>query len=677
MDPIPPTPLRGAVLAVTLALLGGCTIENPELPTFESEWLIPLGTTIKTVDELLGNQPSVVSGPDGVLSLQSDGQLDGVALGDRLDLRLGAMSTTAQIGSIDLPASSPISFDYRLGDLYPAANGLAGSSLPVPPFTFGMTSTPQDLPGFTSATIASGGIQIDVRNGLPVSVGGSAPPEQIQIDLVDSRTGSVLGSVTVAAAIAAGGQTREFLDLAGVTVPDSVAVRLSGGSSGSGGTAVTIDPNVSLAIDVQTTALVVSAAEAPIGAQSFQDSTNLTLPDSIRIQTATIASGSLDLTLRNDLPVDIDAVLRIDRLFDSAGQAFRLPLTVSAASSARQVVDLAPYHFDFATQLGQQLDVMVDISTPGSGGSSVTIRSGDQVSLDIAPIALLLQSVTGVLDPIGFDLATTTTTLDLPADLQDLQLSRAELVLALQTTLGMGAVIDLHLAGQSRDGTVVPLDIRVDLPPAPSGEQLVHNVVINETNSTILDFLNNLPTTIDVSGRATVGDGVTLGEVAVDDTISARYSIRAPLTVAILAQVIDIEASAITLDPEIRDQIDQRVVSLDLQAEIRSSLPIEARAWIGLGADSTAVHDNPQLQLGPIDIPAAGALRNDGTRPMATAESQVLVQNADIPVVTQPQLFQGLRVEIPGTDGNFVTIRGSDYLEIRGFLRAQLKVGKF
>jgi hypothetical protein len=669
-------PLRGAVLALALGTVAGCTIENPELPTFESEWLIPLGTTVKTVDELLGDQPSVVTQPDGTLALQSDGQLDAVAFGDQLDLTLAGISTIAQIGSIDLPPSSPISFDYRLADLYPASVGLAGLSLPVPPFTFGTTSTAQDLPGFTAATISSGGIQVSVRNGLPVPVGGSTPPEQIQIELLDATTLSVLGAVSIASAIAAGGQSQEFLDLAGVTMPDSVAVRLSGGSVGSSGSSVTIDPNASLAVDVQTTALVVSAARAPIGAQGFQDSSSVLLPDSIQIQSATIASATLDVSLRNDLPIDVTATMTISSLLDAADQPFRLALPAAAATSASRSIDLSPYHFDFGAGLGQQLDVLVDVSTPGSGGSSVTIQSTDVVSLDIAPLDIRFQSVRGVIDPIIVDLASTTTTLELPAELDDLQLARAELTLALQTTLGMAAMINLDLDGRNRDGVVVPLAVAVNLPAAPPGQQLVYNVVLNETNSTIIDFLNNLPTTIDVSGTASVGDGVTVGEVAVDDSLAARYSISAPMTVAILAQVIDIEATSISLDADLRDEIDQRVVSLDLEAEVLSSLPIAARAWIGLDADSTAVYDAPQLQLGPIDIPAAGAIRNDGTRPTATSNSQVLVQQSDIPVVTQPQLYQGVRIEIPGTAGNFVTVRAGDTLEIRGFLRARVRVGE-
>jgi hypothetical protein len=157
--------------------------------------------------------------------------------------------------------------------------------------------------------------------------------------------------------------------------------------------------------------------------------------------------------------------------------------------------------------------------------------------------------------------------------------------------------------------------------------------------------------------------------------VSARYSITAPMTVAVLAQVVDLDAAAIDLDDDLRDQIQRRVVSLDLEAEIHSTLPLNARAWIGLDTDSTAVHENPQLQLGPIEIPAAGSLRGDGTRPEATSESQIQVARAEVPVITQPRLFQGVRVEIPGTSGNFVTVRANDSLEIRGFLRARLKVG--
>ena len=646
------------------------------MPSFDSEWLVPLGTTSRTVEELLEGDETLVIGPQGEISLATEGELEPVALGDQLDVSLDGLSLDAEIGPVDLEPTDPIDFDYRLGDLYPAAETLDGASAPVPAFTFDLASEGRDLPGFTTATLAEGELRMRVHNGLPVPVGGTSAPERIAVQLLDASDHTLLGTVDFPEPIGPEGWDQRGLDLRGLTLPDSVAVRLAGGSPGSQGSAVIIDADAVLAVTVETVGLRVSSARAPVGAQSFADTSAVELADSIRVQSADIASGSLDLHLRNDLPLDLDLTLHVDRLLDPGGRPFSVDIPLPGGSTRDLNQDLAAHRLDFGPQLGTELEIRLEAVTPGSDGADILVDATDVVRLELAPLDLRFARVTGVIDPLEVDLASSSTSIELPDELEDLELAQAELRLGLRSSLGMGARIDLRLEGRDDGGTVVPLDVAVDLPPAEAGQTLVHNVVLDQNNSDLLAFLNNLPTTIDIDGRATVGDGVTLGEVAVDDSVSARWSIRAPMTVALLDQVVELDVARVELDEDLREEIDLRVRELDLEAEVLSTLPIGARAWIGLDADSTAVQENPSLRIGPIEIPAAGSLRADGSRPRAEAGSRIHVAEEDVDVVTRPSLYQSVRIEVPGTEGRFVTLRANDTIELRGFLRVRVRLGE-
>lgn len=658
----------------TLVVLAGCTIEEPTLPTYETEWLIPLGDYEETVQEIIEDEPDFVVGPDGAISLATDGDIDGVEVGDELDVDVDGLSFSAAIGAVTLDASDPLGFDNRLGDLYPPAEAADGLTVPVPGFTFDLATEPQDIPGFESATLSAGGLRVEVQNGLPVEVGGTAPPDQLTIRLFDPATDATILDVTVAAAITPGGTFERTYDLSGETIPDEVAVQLTGGSPGSA-TPVLVDADAQLAVLVQTTALEVSEAVASFGAQAFTDTSSVEMPDSIQVREATVDTGSLTFRMRNDLPLDTVATIDIGAFVDPGGTPLQIVVPMLAATSAVRTVDLAGYTLEFDGGPGQDLEVIANVHSPGTGGDTVTIRSTDVIAVDVDPIPLTFGSVTGIVDEITIDLDPETSDIDIPEDLEDLRLGAASLTLGFTTSLGVPLSIDLRIEGTNADGVMVPLDAVIDVPAVSGPDPEVHTTLLDENNSTIVDFLNNLPESIVFSGQARIGDGVTEGTLRSTDAVSARWAISAPMTVALLAQEINSDAEELDIDDDLRADIEDRLVSLQLEADVVSTLPIEAVAYIGIATDSTRTFTNPDLELGPITIPAAGPARPDGGRDGVAAKSFVVVEDEDVPLITQPSSWQGVRVVLPGTDGEFVTLRATDKVTVSGFIRARILMG--
>ena len=670
--------LAAGTSLAALAALTGCTIEEPSLPSYETEWLVPLGDYEKTLREIIEDEPDFVIGSDGTISLTSSGEIDAIGVGDRLDLEVDGISFQAEIGTVHLDPTAPIGFDNELRELYPAADAFHGATVPVPAFTFDLAGDAQDIPGFRTATLASGGIDVEVVNGLPVPVGATFGSNQLRIDLLDPSTGqNVLPQTFVVdEEIPAGSTYLRTIDLAGRTLPDFVEVRLTGGSPGSV-QPVTIDAGSRLAVRVATTALEVESAEAEFGAQSFADTSVVALPDSIRVQEAVVDRGVLQFRVRNDLPIDATAVIRIEAFETPAGEPLVFTLPLVASTNSVQMHDLADHVLRLDPRDPEPtFDVVANVTTPGSEGATVSIAASDVISVDVEPMPLVFRTVTGVVDAIAIDLEPSTSEIEIPDDLDDLQLQRATLTLGFDTSLGLPLGIDLRIEGTNADGVMVPLDASIEIPGVSGNGSSLVNVVLDESNSGIVDFLNNLPESIVFSGRAFIGDGVTVGTVAATDSVSARWSIAAPMTVALLAQTINGDAEALDLDEDARADLDERLLGLTLEADVTSTLPIEAVAYIGIAADSTRAFTDPDLELGPITIPAAGPARPDGRRDGVHARSTVLVEEKDVSVVTQPGTWQGVRVVLPGTNGQFVTLRATDRIEVRGFLRARVLIGE-
>lgn len=655
--------------------LVSCSFEEPQLPQFETEWLIPLGVEQYTVAELLEDQDGLHIGDDGSLSLRHEGEIDEVTVGDVLDVDVDGHTVDTQLGTFDLAAADPTTIDFTLSDLYPAASGLDGMSMPVPPFQFDLTSPPQDVPQVGSATIASGGLDVRVDNGLPVPVGGTNPPEAILLELRDPA-GGVFASTSLDQAIPAGGSTTQFVDLAGTTLPGSVEVHITGGSPGSGGSAVTIDADAQLAITVTPVDLVASSATAEVGPQSFSQSTSLDLPASPQVVRGTIGEGTLALDFQNTLSIPVDVDVTIDAFLDATDAPLVLQVALPAGTSTSRNVDLTQYRLDFDGRPGTEIDVDATVSSPGSGGQEVVLDSGANVRASIAPFTLGFSEVTGILDPEVIDLPSSASSLDLPEELDHIQLAAAELRFSVVTSVGMPSSVDVHLDGTNESGNTVGLDLAFAVPAAPSGETLVHEVIFDGTNSGLLDFLNNLPVDITMSGQANVGDGTTAGTVATDDAVSATYRIDAPMAVSIAEQDIELDPVALELDEELRDQLEDRLIEATLETTVTSTLPIEVSAWIGLDQFEGGVFANPDLLLGPVEVPASVAPRGDPDFAAGEATSQLAVERSQVPALTQPTLYQGVRLHLPGTSGAVVSLRADDVVTVTGFLRARIQIGE-
>jgi hypothetical protein len=663
-------PILAFLTAGLGALLAGCEVAKPELPAFTTQLALPLGEERLDIADIVDDEDYLVALQNGQLGFRVTGDPDTVSLDFDLAADVAPQTLRSEIGTFDLEPDAPPVLGFALSDLYPAAVPLHGQDMPVPSFTFAMTSDPEDLADVTSATVASGGITVTVDNGLPVPISSATPgPDQLQVALVDPSDGSTVVLLPVDREIAPLSHTRLLADLAGVDLPGRLAVTLTGGSPGSSGALVTVDAQATLGVSVVFDALQVDAAVAVISAQSAHTTFDTPLPHGYGVLQAELSSGTLTVDLANELAIPCRAEVVWPHVFTAAGDTLRVVVDLAAVGSERTGVDFGGCTVQAAVPL-TALQADVRVSSPGSGGQSVAVASGQGVSCVVAGAELGFASVTGTFPQFDFAIDPVDEVIDLPDELEGLTLQRATLTLAVTNTSGATGRADLTLTGTSADGRTETLDVQRAL-----AADAVTAIVLDETNSGIVAFLNNLPTRITLTGLVQAGGDGAVGTVGRGDRAAIDWEIVSPVEVAIDGSHLYGDPEPLDLDEDARDMIVDHALGARAQLEIRNHLPVGIETRLLFATDTLTIKTDPLLAIGPVTVDAGTTDPVTGQVTAARTSRPVVALDArETLILATPDLHALLEVVLPTTGGGVVRVMTTDYVTVGGLVRLDVEV---
>ncbi len=665
----------GLALAAALVAGAGCEIARPELPRFTTTLTVPLGHERVTAAEIAADEAFLDVGADSLLSLAVSGGSDTLRVAADLSAELPATSVVAALGGFAPAGGAPVRFDFALGSVYPAAAPLDGATVAVPPFTFDLDGAPADLPDILAARVASGRLEVTVENGLPVAVSDGGPPLRVSVALIDPATGAALATVVFPAPIAAGAAATASADLAGIALPDSVGVRLAGGSPGSADP-VTIDADARLRLSAGLRDLRLAGATALVGPQAFTAAATVALPDSVRVVAAEIAEGTLALTLENDLAIPCVADLTFPEIEGIDGRPLATSLSLPAHGSGARALALAGARLvaPGATPLAA-LRCEATVTSAGSGGLPVTLDAADALRATLAPSRLRFGAVTGIIPERRFAIAPITERLDLPDELSGVSLTSASLTLTVDSTVDLPARLSATLTGRSAAGATATVEVLRDLPAASQPDAAGGEIVLDGDNSDIVAFLNNLPTEITLTGMVTVGGDGVVGTVRPGDRAVIGWRLDAPLRVVVQGAVVRGDPRALALDAEARDRLAGRLGAVRVVTDIANHLPLGVEIRLLVGDDPATLADAPLLVVGPLTA-AAGLLDPEllTVRGAAVTRGEVTLTAAQAEILTRAGLQTCVEVTLPGTDGRAVALRASDWLTVTGCVEIELEV---
>ncbi len=669
------TPRRAAAAALLAACLAaaGCEIADPALPVFTTRVSVPIGTHELTVLELLEDQDDVVAGADSVLVFGARGDTTAVALDLDLTAELDGLDVAAELGAFALPDQPPRTAGFTLAEIAPELAALPPVPLPVPAFTIDLQSDPTPLDRLESARIASGRLEVRLRNGLPVPVSGAAAPERLVADVLDGA-GVVVTTVIFDGEIAAGDSASAQADLAGAVLAGGLAVRLQGGSPGAAAAVVT--PDASLSVTLLLTDLVVDEATARVEALSFVESGGADLPDSFGVLAATIGSGLLDLALSSGFDLPCAARVTFPQMRDLRGDTLAVRLDLPAGGERRTVVDLAGCTITAAgNDPLTRLSYDVAVTSPGSGAGVVTLSADAGLSATIAPLVLAFAEVQGVFPREVFAFDPHTETIDIPDELDGVRLASATLVVDVFNGTGIAGEIALSLVGRNAAGDEAELSVVAAVAPARAGGETRTTIVLDEHNSNIADLLSLLPEELTFSGAVSLGGDGWVGTVRPGDRARACWRVDAPLRLELLPSEIAFDPEPLDLDDDLRRDLDRHLETAAITAVIGNHLPFGVDLRLQVGPDSLSALTSPELVIGPLAV-AAGLVGDVGGYVTSAADSRhvVALDRDQVRALTRPGAFTVAVATLPGTGGRIVSLRSLDRVTVSGALTAEITV---
>ncbi|MBK9775516.1 MAG: hypothetical protein IPP62_03980 [bacterium] len=665
-------PVAAALAAVAaLSVLAGCDINEPKMPTFDTTLSLPLGVERLDVADAIDSEDFLAVSPDGSLLFHVDGDPDTLSFDFDLSAEVSAQSMDHGLGSFELASVGPLTYGFLLQDVWAPAAGANGITTIVPAFPLAATSPDQDVPDVTSATLSAGTAAVTVDNGLPVAISAASGPNQLVL-VLEGSDGAEFATFPFAV-IPAGASRTVTVDLAGAVMPDRLRVRLSGGSAGSGGQFVTVSGTDALDVSASFTNLVVSSATAVVGAQSFNTTFSSPLPSGYEVTEAVVASGTSQLTVTNSMPVPCTATLTWADLRNANGVPLVEQFTLAAGTAAVRSINFTGYTLAAGGSPLTALEASVSVTSPGSSGQPVAMDAGDGLSADLAATSISFASVTGIVPESIVTLEPTVQHIDLPDELSGLSLTAARLTLHLDTTASLPGNVDLTLRGTDADGEVTDLMISEALNGGP--DQALTEIILDQDNSTIVQFLNSMPERVTLLGQVSLGGDGALGTVRPGDTAVVRWEIEAPVEVVIDDATLDSDPRELDVDAELQERISTHAQGARAQLEVLNHLPVALQLTVLVGQDINTLDTAPALTIGPLLV-SAGV-----TSPTTHVVTQSVISRPAFDLTAEqarvfgmPGLVTKVVAMLPSTNGQPVRVLSTDYLEVRGLVQLDVLV---
>ncbi len=652
-----------SVLAVSLFTVS-CSFKEPSAPTWDVTLAIPLINRVITVEELIEDTQYLAEGESGLVNFEFEEEFSRYEIGDQLKVADLNESFSSSLGQFKVPSPGVQAASMTFGQVYPAAYILDGQVTQVGEFGYDNVgiSLP-DFDTFASVLIGSGSIQITINNRLPVTLSPG-----LEIQARSQSTNELLFNILFDSEIQPATSAVAFTDLAGVRIPADIKVFLTGGSSGSGGQPVEIKANTD-GIDVQVliSEIVAIEAQAIVEPQEFIGSDSLVLGDSILVSSASIATGLFRFDISNDIPINIDLDIFLHDFVDPFGNPAEVNINLLSAQTVSEIINLSGYTFNPGrNQDGSVTHFSWNARVLGSEGNIITITSEDAIDLSVRLANLSFSEIRGRLDNIHITLDTVEERFDLPDDIVGLQFEAGRLELVINNGIGFPIYPDIMITGVN-ENTGQSVDVHVSQQIAPAnGGPVPTSIILDKTNSNILDLVNIVPNKIIVSGVATIGDGITESVIRSTDFIETTVIISAPLSLSFPSQSVEIDVETVEIDTDVQDELRDNVLSGKLVAQISNRIPLGVDFSFVMSSRDTSVYTNPELTIGPLSLEPA---RISGGNGVEAVVSDILVEltQQQIALFANDEIFIGFSLNLPGSGGEIVRIYADDFINIKAY----------
>ena len=142
------------------------------------------------------------------------------------------------------------------------------------------------------------------------------------------------------------------------------------------------------------------------------------------------------------------------------------------------------------------------------------------------------------------------------------------------------------------------------------------------------------------------------------------------------SQTIETETIELKIDDEVKDKVIDNLAAGTLFMEITNHLPVGASIEIVFSQDKTNLYQDSILEIAAIRADAASVDASGLVQSANTAESTIGLSEEQMRTFLLSPLHAGIRISLDGTNGQFVTLRGSDYIQVKSYSRINVTVNQ-
>jgi hypothetical protein len=401
----------GILLVLVLILfVQSCGIKSPTAPSWDIALNLPLVDTTYSILDMIKNDSSIVK-PDytkqGLLVYNTVKEVEKIEVSDKLTVDGFSTNTSKQIGSISINGDSTkadIGFDWsqHLSGLPP------GTQVPI--LAENNRAVSADLAAinqFQSAKFESGTIIIEIKNNFAEHV-------TLTIDgltIKNSATNEIVAQTT-AQLVVPPNSSRSFPPISfntNVTVKNQLKFETTVSISGSGTNLVTV-PQTAFSVTTKFSTLSVSEASAKIPQQNpvTIDSSIImdeTSAQPTKFKKVLIATGTINITLRNNLDVDANVTMEIANLKNASDIKFSVSKTILRKSTTKYVdnVSLTDYSLvSLDNNPTNKINYKVTFTSQASSDYRTINKTDDfQATVDFSSLGI--KEFDGVVKPTALD----------------------------------------------------------------------------------------------------------------------------------------------------------------------------------------------------------------------------------------------------------------------------------
>ncbi|MEJ2055141.1 MAG: hypothetical protein P8X42_14590 [Calditrichaceae bacterium] len=674
-----------------LLVILSCSLHEPKLPEWDTNWKIYLPTQDLIMGEEIINDSTFIAGyandsiPIILFNLDDSTDWERVEASD-LILEPQQDHFHAEVGDIELGDYDDLTSDSTyLDEILPPELFMAGDSLV--PFDTITVYPPDDTLRYTEyqfATIARGKMWItfhnqtflDVREGLTAKIYNQNGSVQY-IDETYFNEPIPAGTSMPGSPIDINNKTIYNVFIIEYTIP------IAAMPEGRHLSQQDLDGFFSTTLSADSLTAIEAEAQLPqqdfeeVGASSIEDQDH-------RVRNAEIDEGNLQITIKNTVPVDVNVSVELPDIRKD-GMTKKISSKLKADRDTVITESIAGWEIINSKSPGTILDSLNYIATIVSDpvNTYTYIASHDSIGIDVETDSIRLAAVSGILDTVNFNIdEVEMDKIDVFEDFNgQVRLNELAMELIFENQIDIPINVDLTITGSRSDGEFEPVQINVSEVIQASGVSPITRITIDDdySNPSIVDLLAILPDSIKIGGEAFVfGDG----SVSVGDGLRVQYNITSPLTIDIGESLtFDSEIDSITYDDigeDERDKIVNDLADVSVVFNFNNHVPIGGNLKYYMATDSMELYsdtitDSSRKIVIEADI-GAGVKGSDGfVQNTVHSAWQDQLTDRQLDIFNYPTIYTRQEIMIHSTDGE-VKIRQSDSIEIEAIMDFKITI---